>query len=1003
MISMLPVGSRRRRTARLPALFAVVFASLWVAGSSARQQRSVDQESQRAEAKRLIQEGEQLRLQQQKEFLLQAIEKFNASAVLMQAAGDDAGHALALEKAGSVHRTLGDSARALQSLNTALSLRRAGNDLARTAETLSESAGVYQTLGEMQTAMARYDEALRIARTVGDRRVEAAALTGMGRIHDALGDSEQAIAAYTATLALARATGDRRAEAAATGNLGRLHQTAAESQQALEHYREALRLFEELNDRARMATALHLIGAVYHSLGDLRQAILFYDEAVTLARRVGNRQAEAQTLNTMAMVRRAMGEHTVALALLDAALPLARAVGDPRLIAYTLHNYGDLYSAMGQWQKALEYELEALPLRRAAHDRDGEAHVLLQIGFIRYNLGDTANAQAAFTDAHAIARDVRDQPAQALASIGLSRIERDAGRLTAARDYLDDALGRIESVRNGIAIQELRTSYVAGAHDYYELYIDVLMQLHESQPSAGFDSLALQASERARARSLIELLAEARGDIRQGVDPMLVEREQALHRRLNAKADRQLQVASDPAQRHVAETIARELERLTTELREVEGEIRARSPRYAALTQPRPLTSREIQQLLLDDGSLLLEYSLGKERSYLWTVTKSSIAAYELPPRAEIEAAARRVYRLLTARQGAPGESVTALRAKVRAAEASYPAAAAALSRMILGPAAPQLTTGTRLLIVSDGALQYIPFAALPAPGAEETAVEDATVAPPLIVEHEIVNLPSASVLAVLRQELLGRVPPARTLAVLADPVFDRDDARIRRNAAETAASGQAPRTAARRAGEGATPIGPGGPIARLPFSRREAESILASVPSDQRLKALDFQASRTTVTGDSLREYRIVHFATHAFVDDEHPELSGIVLSLVDERGEPQDGFIRLHELYNLTLPADLVVLSACETALGREIRGEGIVGLTRGLMYAGAARVVASLWKVDDVATADLMKRFYAGLLGERPLSPAAALRAAQVAMWQQKRWSAPYYWGAFVLQGP
>jgi CHAT domain-containing protein len=196
--------------------------------------------------------------------------------------------------------------------------------------------------------------------------------------------------------------------------------------------------------------------------------------------------------------------------------------------------------------------------------------------------------------------------------------------------------------------------------------------------------------------------------------------------------------------------------------------------------------------------------------------------------------------------------------------------------------------------------------------------------------------------------------------------------------------------------------MGPGGHIARLPFTRREARNILALVPPAERFEAVDFLANRTTVTGDALRSFRMVHFATHGFLNNDYPELSGIVLSLVDEHGKSQDGFLRLHDLYNLRLPAELVTLSACQTALGQDMRGEGIVGLTRGLMYAGAARVLASLWKVDDAATAELMKRFYAGMLGPQRLSPAAALRAAQVSMREQRRWSAPYYWAAFVLQG-
>ena len=172
-------------------------------------------------------------------------------------------------------------------------------------------------------------------------------------------------------------------------------------------------------------------------------------------------------------------------------------------------------------------------------------------------------------------------------------------------------------------------------------------------------------------------------------------------------------------------------------------------------------------------------------------------------------------------------------------------------------------------------------------------------------------------------------------------------------------------------------------------------------IPEGAGLKVFDFNANRAVAMGPELGQYRIVHFATHGFLNGEHPELSGLVLSLVDERGHPQDGYLRVHDIYNLKLPVELVVLSACNSGLGKEIRGEGLVGIVRGFMYAGAARVVASLWKVEDEATAALMKRFYQRMLQEGQ-PPAKALRMAQLDIWQQKRWQSPYYWAAFVLQG-
>ena len=340
---------------------------------------------------------------------------------------------------------------------------------------------------------------------------------------------------------------------------------------------------------------------------------------------------------------------------------------------------------------------------------------------------------------------------------------------------------------------------------------------------------------------------------------------------------------------------------------------------------------------------------------------------------------------------------------------------------MVLGPVAAQLK-GKRLLIVSDGALQYIPFAALPSP--DEGGPGENARPTPLVVEHEIVHLPSASVLAVLRLERVGRKEAPKFVAVLADPVFDRQDARIKPGGGAAGkhadqrtrgpeqddqpplpnpfSSDSLSEALLTRSANDVGLLEAGAVyLPRLQYSRQEAESILATTPAGQGLKAVDFQASRTTATSPELAQYRVVHFATHGLIDSAHPELSGLVFSLVDERGRPQNGFLELQDIYNLNLPADLVVLSACETGLGKEVNGEGLIGLTRGFMYAGASRVVASLWKIDDVATADLMARFYRAMERDSK-SPVAALRQAQIEMWQQKRWNSPYYWAAFQIQG-
>ena len=405
--------------------------------------------------------------------------------------------------------------------------------------------------------------------------------------------------------------------------------------------------------------------------------------------------------------------------------------------------------------------------------------------------------------------------------------------------------------------------------------------------------------------------------------------------------------------------------------------------------------------------------------------------------RAEIEKVARHVSALLLARQPKAGETPRQYHQRIKDTDAQYWQEAVSLSQMLLGPVSHQLES-KRLLVVAEGALQYLPFGALPKPDVkkrrkggmgetEETGSASTDEVRPLILEHEIVSLPSASVMAVLRHETRDRPVPPKMVAVLADPVFETDDPRLikqiqvkksegpqpsprpfvksnsilPRHPISTVSRPQAPVSELHRAMRDVGMLRQGMSMARLPGSRQEAEAIMSVTPAGAGMMALDFMASRATATSPELSQYRVVHFATHGLLDSEHPELSGLVLSLVDEQGQSQNGFLRLHDIYNLNLPVDLVVLSSCNSGLGKEIRGEGLVGIVRGFMYAGATRVVASLWKVEDDATAELMKRFYQHMLqGGEPA--AAALRAAQVEMWQQKQWRSPYYWAAFVLQG-
>ncbi len=836
------------------------------------------------------------------------------------------------------------------------------------AESLVWLGKAHARVKEWKVAARHHQRAAGLFHEEGDARWEAIALHQLGLVYFRLRDMDRAIRSFRKALPLRQEANDLRGKAVTLHKLAHSYQRQDEVQLALDSYTQSLTLFQSARDRAHPS---HNLGVLYLSLGRMDRAGDALDEAEKAWSLIGDRHRQATTLNQLGEVHRGLENLDLALDYYHRALTLRRELQDRRGEITSLANIGRVHQALDESAKARDHYLEAQRLLAEFEDPRLQARVLLDLGSLDVEQGHALEALRGYRRSLELYRTEGDPTGEAEGLIGVARAERDVGDLAAALEASADALSIFESIRPKTVSDELRTSFFATVQDHFEFHIDLLMELNQKEPEAGHDARALVASERARARSLLDLLAEAGAKIRRDADPGLLERERDLQHELNARGRARFVLRQSQPRASELEASDKAVRLAVQKLEEVRAEIRAHHPRYAALTQP--LSAPEIQRQILENNTLLLEYQLGEERSFLWAVTPQTLHSFELPGRNAIEQLALRTYTLLT-------------RSNLREARDSTRNALCELSRQLLQPVAP-LIAGRRLLIVGDGALQFIPFAALPEPGTPEGCLA----APPLIVEHEITYLPSASALAILRRELDGRPVPPRTVAVVADPVFDASDPRVRASLAAGTAGTASDRSAGIVQGS----------FGRLHFSNQEAEAILSLVSEDQRLPALDFNANKNTVIEGRLSGHRVVHFATHGILDTMHPELSAIVLSLVDRQGQPQDGFLRAHEIYNLELPCDLVVLSACQTALGKVVRGEGLLSLTRGFMYAGAARVMVSLWKVNDASTAELMEAFYRGLFRQQ-LRPAAALRAAQISMSKDPRLSAPYHWAGFVIQG-
>jgi CHAT domain-containing protein/Tfp pilus assembly protein PilF len=906
------------------------------------------EDASRIEAERLFVSGITNRLRNQADGWRAAVADFDAALEHFTRLSDRHGQMKVLIEQGRALYSL-SRPEAFEIAERGARLARELNEPAALARVMMLEASIVNARGEADAAVEKFEASAAISHELGNASAEANSLMGAALVFSRRGELERAMEVYERALPQARSSGDARLEAGLLNNLG----------------------------------------LVYKNLGEYDKAAAAYEQSLANRRAAGDLQGQFPALSNLGNVHGLRGDKAKALELHHAALALARKVGSTRDLSAALDNVATTLERQPDYAAALLSHREALALRRTAGDRIGEASSLAGVGRVLHRLGALDEAEASLTAALEAARRIRQRFGERDALYELASLERTRGDLANAIEHARAAIALDETLRAQITAPELRATFIASEQPLYDLLITLLQQRHTADPAGGYDRQALDVSERARARVLLDSLFEGRIDLRSGVDAALVERERALQRELrDASARLSAALAAGKASAS-AESAADSVNSLTAEHDNLLAQIRRAHPHYASLVLPEPLSLDEIQQRVLDERTVLLHFSLGQSHSWLWAVTPQQIVSVELPARAEIETVARSLYDALSARHQRAGETDAAYARRVRTADADLNQTRRRLSDMLFRGIAGRLNAewaGKRLAVVADGALEYVPFGALPIPDPRSGATMM------LAARHEVVNIPSASVVDALRRERNPGASAARTLAIVSDPVFELSDPRVDRARAARAAAPPAAsqRMAGNRAG-----------LARLPFSREEAAAVASLVPAAQRFQASDFSASRATVLGGALAGHRYVHLATHGVFDADRPALSGLIFSLVNERGQPQDGFLRLTDIYNMRLDADLVVLSACQTALGRQLRGEGLIGLTRGFMYAGAPRVVASLWQVNDAATAELMKKFYRGIL-TRGLPPAKALHEAQLEMSRESRWQSPYYWAGFVLQG-
>src|SRR5215208_2839283 len=858
-------------------------------------------------------------------------------------------------------------------------------DLIQRAKELLELSSTQNTTNHplaIQTAK----EALALFQSANDHTGTATTYALLGQYHFAQSLLTESAHYYESALQIWRQQQNVQEEADALIMLSYIEGKNAEWLNGVSYLTQALNLVDEQHDAVLMGKIVSGMGYFFNESGLPENGLTQYQRAIEYYGQTTYYRNHTRSIMLTGYTYFLLKNYPAALTRLQEALDgFVINLDNPYRdldVAECHEHMGQVYLAKGQYDIALQHLQLVLPIYDKKASRGDVAAVKALIGEIYEQQKAVGRARESYLEASQTFREIPNRVNEASVRFALGRLEMRQGNYDVAEKYLKESIDNTEEIRRDLTSRVFAAAFSASVQDRYEAYIDCLMRKRRSQPSQGLETMAFQASEQAKARSLAELLRDTQTKLSAGTNPQLAEQERTLRQSIRAKVDETVTLLAKDYSKEDFDKLETSLTSLREQHHRVTASMRASTPNSDAGNETVTYSLQQIQNLILeDDQTMLLEYFLGQNASYVWAITHNSVQVFELPKAAAITDAVRKVYDVISI---APGSDT----------DNDLNKATAELGKMVLGPLEGQLNA-QRLIVVADGALNYIPFQLLPAPSGNHD---------PLVASYEVINAPSASILGQLRQEKQNRRPSSRILAAFGDPVFASNYAQFKnsRSSEVMAAQTDKPESwgrAWRDIEMTADFIDPSS-IQPLIYSKFELRN-LREIAGPESLVARGFNASRQVLQNTDLSKYAILHFATHGVLNPNSPENSGFFLSMVDTAGQSQDGFISMQDVYSLHAPVDLVVLSACRTGLGKDVRGEGLIGLTRGFMHAGASSVVASLWKVDDEATAELMKHFYVNML-QKGMRPAEALRVAQNTLRQNPHWQSPHFWASFTLQG-
>ena len=865
---------------------------------------------------------------------------------------------------------------ALEKFSAAFELYKALSDWVGEGQALNNTGIILFSLGQYQKAVEYFEQSLNICKEIGEREGEGTAVNGIGAVYFGQGQYRKALRYFQQSLNICREVGNRKGEGKASNNIGIIYSNLGQYRKAMEYHHQAFNIRYEIGDRRGEGISLQSIASIYDALGQYQKAIEYQEQAITIFKEIGDKRRHGKALNNTGDIYLDLGEYEKALAYLEDALTLRREVGDRKGEDISLNSIGYISGILGQYEKAKGCLKQSLNICREIGDRRGEGFNLLDLGSVYSGLGQYQVALQHSRDGLEIALSIGVPEVIWPGQMRLGSIFERLDQTDSALVYYARSIATIESMREELDIGSMKTHFLTNKIPTYHAMVDLLAREKRYEE-------AYHYAERAKARALLDLLSLGRIDITEGISLELMNKKRDVEERLNAiqqQLSKEYSMSQSEHDSTRTDTLEDDLAGLRLEHEEILRTIELNHPQYATLTGVKqPLTLEEVQERVLDEGAVLIEYLVGEESTIAWVVKKDALHCEKIAiTEAEVNSLVKQWRRPFRDVKEGYIDNLADVGFNIDVSNELY--------QHLFRPIERYVKEEDFLVVVPDGILHYLPFEALVTKiekkdRDERIIFSEYEQVEYLVEKYAISYAPSASTLDPELKKLTGETDRKGKLLAFGNPDFGRGK------------------------GEGKNDFlsllirdSKGWVFKPLPKSEEEINEIIRIIKHSEKFLG---QEAKEEYLKERAGEFEMIHLATHGILEEKQPMYSRIVLAQDDDPTE--DGFLQTFEIFNINLNADLVVLSACETGLGELSRGEGLMGLTRAFMYAGAPSVVVSLWSVEE-SSSDLMKLFYQNL--KDGMGKTEALRQAKIELIRTREkgmsYAHPFLWAPFVLVG-